>query len=127
VCDAGEHVSKVGRRDLAILTVLIRLGLRTAEVAGLGLDDIDWRRDACPHWALTRGVVTQVVARRHAEPGWAQSWLVLCQQTCLATPCDLSMPTSWDDVVRSMVLKSSVWGPHSLHTAKVTDVNDGRN
>lgn len=34
----------VGRRDLAILTVLSRLGLRVAEVAQLRLEDIDWRR-----------------------------------------------------------------------------------
>jgi hypothetical protein len=27
---------------------------------------------------------------------------------------------SWGDVVRSMVLGGSVWGPHSLHTAEVT-------
>ena len=33
----------VGCRDLAILTLLVRLGLRRGEVAGLGLDDIDWR------------------------------------------------------------------------------------
>ena len=33
-----------GRRDLAILTVLVRLGLRAGEVAALRLDDIDWRR-----------------------------------------------------------------------------------
>jgi integrase/recombinase XerD len=33
-----------GRRDLAILTVLLRLGLRVGEVAALRLDDIDWRR-----------------------------------------------------------------------------------
>lgn len=32
-----------GRRDLAILTVLLRLGLRAGELAGLCLDDIDWR------------------------------------------------------------------------------------
>jgi integrase/recombinase XerD len=31
-----------GRRDFAILTVLIRLGLRSGELAALGLDDIDW-------------------------------------------------------------------------------------
>lgn len=35
---------RVGRRDFAILTVLARLGLRAGEVAGLELDDIDWRR-----------------------------------------------------------------------------------
>lgn len=33
----------VGQRDYAILLVLLRLGLRAAEVAGLTLDDIDWR------------------------------------------------------------------------------------
>jgi site-specific recombinase XerD len=39
-CDAD---TAVGCRDLAILTLLVRLGLRCGEVAGLGLDDIDWR------------------------------------------------------------------------------------
>lgn len=39
-CDTG---TAVGCRDLAILTLLVRLGLRRGEVAGLGLDDIDWR------------------------------------------------------------------------------------
>lgn len=32
-----------GRRDYAVLVLLIRLGLRSGEVAGLRLDDIDWR------------------------------------------------------------------------------------
>jgi integrase len=32
-----------GRRDFAVLTLLVRLGLRSGEVAGLRLDDIDWR------------------------------------------------------------------------------------
>jgi len=39
-CDA---CTAVGCRDLAILTLLVRLGLRRGEVAGLRLDDIDWR------------------------------------------------------------------------------------
>ena len=39
-CDAS---TVVGDRDLAILTLLIRLGLRRDEVARLELDDIDWR------------------------------------------------------------------------------------
>ena len=33
----------IGRRDYAILLLLVRLGLRAAEVAALRLDDIDWR------------------------------------------------------------------------------------
>jgi site-specific recombinase XerD len=34
----------VGRRDFAVLLLLSRLGLRAGEVAGLCLDDVDWRR-----------------------------------------------------------------------------------
>ena len=33
----------LGRRDYALLVILLRLGLRRSEVAGLCLDDIDWR------------------------------------------------------------------------------------
>lgn len=36
--------TRTGRRDLAIVTLLARLGLRAGEVAALRLDDIDWRR-----------------------------------------------------------------------------------
>jgi integrase/recombinase XerD len=39
-CDSGTIT---GRRDLAILTMLARLGLRGAEVAALELADVDWR------------------------------------------------------------------------------------
>jgi integrase/recombinase XerD len=39
-CDTG---TASGRRDLAMLTLLARLGLRAGEVAALALDDIDWR------------------------------------------------------------------------------------
>jgi integrase/recombinase XerD len=38
-----DPTTEVGQRDLAILTVLSRLGLRIGEVAGLRLEDIDWR------------------------------------------------------------------------------------
>jgi integrase/recombinase XerD len=39
-CDRG---TVTGRRDVAILLLLVRLGLRAGEVAALRLDDIDWR------------------------------------------------------------------------------------
>jgi integrase/recombinase XerD len=39
-----DRDTATGRRDFAILTLLVRFGLRAGEVAGLGLDDIDWRR-----------------------------------------------------------------------------------
>jgi len=34
----------VGRRDYAILLLLVRLGLRAGEVAAITLEDVDWRR-----------------------------------------------------------------------------------
>jgi site-specific recombinase XerD len=43
-CDTS---TKAGKRDLAVLTVLSRLGLRAGEVAGLQLDELDW-----PHGEL---------------------------------------------------------------------------
>jgi integrase/recombinase XerD len=39
-CDPG---TVQGRRDLAVLLLLVRLGMRRGEVARLRLDDIDWR------------------------------------------------------------------------------------
>lgn len=38
-----DRRTRVGRRDFAMLTILVRLGLRIGEVAVLKLDDIDWR------------------------------------------------------------------------------------
>jgi integrase/recombinase XerD len=39
-----DRATPTGCRDFAILTLLVRLGLRAGEVAALRLDDIDWRR-----------------------------------------------------------------------------------
>jgi integrase len=41
--DSCDRRTTFGRRDFAVLTLLVRLGLRAGEVAGLLLDDIDWR------------------------------------------------------------------------------------
>ena len=39
-----DQATATGRRDRAVLLLLSRMGLRAGEAAGLGLDDIDWRR-----------------------------------------------------------------------------------
>jgi integrase/recombinase XerD len=41
--DSCDRRQALGRRDYAIVITLLRLGLRRSEVAGLTLDDIDWR------------------------------------------------------------------------------------
>jgi site-specific recombinase XerD len=38
-----DRRTRTGRRDFAILVLLVRLGVRRGEVAALRLDDIDWR------------------------------------------------------------------------------------
>ena len=38
-----DRRTRAGRRDFAILLLLVRLGLRAGEVAQLTLDDVDWR------------------------------------------------------------------------------------
>lgn len=39
-----DRRTRIGLRDFAVLTLLIRLGLRAGEVAGLELDALDWRQ-----------------------------------------------------------------------------------
>lgn len=39
-----DRRGSVGRRDYAVLVLLVRLGLRAGEVAAIQLGDIDWRR-----------------------------------------------------------------------------------
>jgi len=41
--ESCDRRAAVGQRDFAILTVLVRLGLRAGEVVALELGDIDWR------------------------------------------------------------------------------------
>jgi integrase/recombinase XerD len=45
VLGAVDRRTAVGRRDYAILLLLVTYGLRAREVAALTLDDIDWKRE----------------------------------------------------------------------------------
>ena len=40
---ASDRRSRLGRRDYAVIILLLRLGLRRGEVARLRLDDVEWR------------------------------------------------------------------------------------
>lgn len=40
-----DRRSLVGKRDYAILLLLVTYGLRSREIGSLTLDDIDWKRD----------------------------------------------------------------------------------
>lgn len=40
-----DRKTNVGRRDYAILLLLVTYGLRAREVAAMALDDFDWRRE----------------------------------------------------------------------------------
>ncbi len=81
-----DRATSTGCRNFAILTLLVRLGLRAGEVAALALDDIDWRRgeitvrgkanrhDRLP---LPDDVGQAIVDYlRHARPGTAQGRMV---------------------------------------------------
>jgi len=41
--DSCDRATVAGMRDFAIVTMLVRLGMRRGEIAALTLDDIDWR------------------------------------------------------------------------------------
>ncbi|HUK81924.1 MAG TPA: site-specific integrase [Verrucomicrobiae bacterium] len=51
-----DRRTRMGLRDFAVLTMLVRLGLRASELAGLRLDDIDWRAGSI----LIRGKGNQI-------------------------------------------------------------------
>jgi site-specific recombinase XerD len=73
-----DRKTPVGRRNYAILLLLARLGVRAAEVVGLGLDDIDWstgqitirgKGGKSAHLPLTADVGTALAAYlRHDRP-----------------------------------------------------------
>ena len=49
-----ERRTEAGRRDYAILLLLVTYGLRGREVAALTLDDIDWKRERTTCWSCRR-------------------------------------------------------------------------
>lgn len=89
VLDSVDRRTPVGRRDYAILLLLVVYGLRAREVASLTLDAIDWERDrllvadrkAGHNTAFPlAGVVAEAVIDylRHGRPDSAERAVFLC-------------------------------------------------
>jgi integrase/recombinase XerD len=123
-CDTA---TTIGVRDLAILTVLARLGLRTAEVAGLSLEDVDWRAGEM----IVRGKggrserlplphdVGETIVRylRHGRPGTAQDRAVFVR---VRAPHHRLSPGGVTYVVEAAALRAGLGQIHAhrlRHTA----------
>jgi site-specific recombinase XerD len=158
-----DPATAVGRRDVAILTLLARLGLRAGEVAALRLEDIDWRRGEitvvgkgnrherlplpvdvgealvsylngsrpattadrevflgprAPHRALTRGAVTQLVARAARRCGLGTIYAHRLRHTAATTM--LRAGASLEEI--GLVLRHR----HALSTAGYAKVDHER-
>ena len=85
----------IGRRDFAILNVLVRLGLRAGEVAALRLDDIDWRLG---------GVTVQARATARISCRSRTTWETRSSGGCSGVdhraPVRRSSPVSWRRTAR---------------------------
>ena len=89
--ESVERRSALGKRDYAILLLLVTYGLRAREVAALTLDSIDWQRDRLivpdrkaghnTAFPLSSTVGEAIVDYlRHARPESAERALFLCMR-----------------------------------------------
>jgi|SRR5215472_10385194 len=126
-CDQSQAT---GRRDYAILVTLVRLGLRAAEVAGLRLDDIDWRAGEIvirgkggteERLPLPPDVGRAIVAYlRHARPERPERELFLRA----AAPLRGLTPDGLSEVVRAASERAGLgsFGSHRLRHTAGTDM-----
>lgn len=121
-----DRATPTGRRDYAMLILLVRLGLRAAEVAALRLDDIDWRAGEIvvrgkghteERLPLPPDVGAAIAAYlQHRRPRWPEREVFLR----VAAPIRRLDPQSVSDRVRVAAERAGVgsFGAHRLrHTA----------
>ena len=112
-------------RDRAILMLLITYGLRAGEVAGLGLDDLDWTEERLQvrrpkpgrthHYPLSRGVGRAILRYlREVRPARPERALFLT----LCAPIGPISPTRVSNVVMGRAGRIGITGrrrgPHAL-------------
>ncbi len=130
-----DRETATGCRDFAILTLLVRLGLRAGEVAALALDDIDWRRGEITVRGKGRrqdrlplpGDVGQAIVDylRHARSGTAHGRMVFVWAQAPYRPLTSNAVTT---VVASAGRRAGIGliGAHRLrHTAATAMLHAG--
>lgn len=80
--ESCDRDTMLGRRDYAVIVLLVRLGLRAGEVAGLRLEDIDWHHGE----VLIRGKG----ARQECLPLPAEVGQVIADYLMHARPADVT-------------------------------------
>jgi site-specific recombinase XerD len=129
--DCCDTASDSGKRDFAVLMVLARLGLRSAEVARMELEDVDWRAGE----VMVRGKSRRLDRLPlPAEVGEAiAAYLVAvrdrsdCRQVFLSSraPCRPIRPAVVGDVVRRACWRAGVEpavGAHRLRHSLATEM-----
>jgi site-specific recombinase XerD len=114
-----DRRGKIGKRDYAILMLLARLGLRGGEVAGLTLDDINWRggelRIRGKGARVDRLPLPQDVG--HALVSYLQKGRPTCASRRVfirnhAPYEGLAGPASIGNVVRAALTRAQIQSPH---------------
>ncbi len=131
-CDRSRAT---GRRDFAILTLLVRLGLRAGEVASLSLDAIDWRAgelvvsgkgERLERLPLPADVGEAIVAYlRHARPATAVGRTVFVR---VKAPHRALSSTGVSQVVADAARRASLGVVHAhrlRHTAATAMLRSG--
>ena len=128
--DSCDRSTDVGVRDLAIITLVARLGLRSVEVARLELRDIDWRagelvvrgkarrQDRLPLPAEVGEALAAYLARGRTPAG-ARRLFLTCKAPRGPIRADLV-----GDVVERACLRASLpqAGPHRLRHALAAEL-----
>ena len=121
-CDRG---SATGLRDYAIMLLLTRLGLRAAEVAGIGLGDVDWQQGVLTVRGKGNSVAELPLPADVGEAmaGYVRHGRVPCPSPRLflraRAPFTGLGPTGIADVVRRACDRAGLpgFGPHRLRHA----------
>jgi site-specific recombinase XerD len=126
---ACDPATLTGARDLALLTMVARLGLRSVEVARLELDDIDWRVGEFTVRGKARRVDRLPLVTDVGETlaGWLQQRPATTSRRVFLTtkaPISAIRPSLVSETLRRVCLRCGVEviGAHRLRHGLATDM-----